>query len=179
VAQLKGQGRGNRKVRAILSVNSVNIITAGQSIVVGGESVMTGTVALVDARTGQTILSPTRLSSGGGGWVAGGLIAVAIRDDAATELRQMSNEFVARARILTVGDPLLVSNRSTSNGPAPQVIEAAAAVQDAENSAQLETTSQVQTPAQREAQLQKLKCRNSITIYCKSPSGGGVIPDTD
>lgn len=105
-----GHGKGSRNARAVLAVDNVNIITAGQSIMIGGESTMSGTVSLVDARTGERILPPTKVTSGGGGWAAGGLIAVATRDDANTEVRQLSQEFVARSRILVFGkqiDPVI------------------------------------------------------------------------
>ncbi|QFT91881.1 hypothetical protein FIU86_03440 [Roseovarius sp. THAF9] len=102
---LRGQGNGPRAARAELSVDDVNIITAGQSMLIGGESTMTGSLSLVDPRTGDVLLPPAKVSSGGGGWAAGGIIAVATRDDASTELRQMSQEFVARSRILVFGAP--------------------------------------------------------------------------
>ncbi len=153
-SQLRGQGKGNRKVRAVLAIDNVNIITAGQSILVGGESTMSGTVSLVDPRSGQTLLAPTKVTSGGGGWVAGGLIAAATRDDAATELRQMSNEFVARARILTVGDPLTVSSNSVANAQPTE--QEASSGQDAASS-----------EAERKTREAELKCRQSISINCK------------
>ncbi|QBF30102.1 hypothetical protein [Thalassococcus sp. S3] len=103
-ATLVGQGQGTRNVRAVVAMQSVNIITAGQSILIGGESVMKGTLSLVDARTGAVILEPTEITSGGGGWAAGGLVAVATREDSATELNQMSLEFARRARVLVFGN---------------------------------------------------------------------------
>lgn len=102
-ALLRGQGNGPRKARAELVVEDVNIITAGQSMLIGGESTMSGRLKLVDAKTGQPILESSTITSGGGGWVGGGLVAVATRDDPTTEMRQMSIEFASRARVLVFG----------------------------------------------------------------------------
>ena len=102
-ALLRGRGAGNVPALATLTLTEVNIITIGQSMLVGGESVMKGTLTLSNARTGDIIIPPTEITSGGGGWVAGGVIAAATRDDPATELRQMSQEFAARAKILVFG----------------------------------------------------------------------------
>ncbi len=102
-AMLRNHGSGPRQARAELTVDSANVITAGQSMLIGGESIMSGTVALVDVKTGAQIMPATEITSGGGGWAGGGLIAVATRDDATTEVRQMSQEFVSRARILVFG----------------------------------------------------------------------------
>lgn len=101
--QLKGLGTGRRAVRVKIDVTSVNVINATQSILVGGESVMRGTLTLVDTQSGEVVLPATVVTSGGGGWVSGGLIAVATREQASTELVQMSHEFVARSRTLVFG----------------------------------------------------------------------------
>ena len=99
-ALLVGQGSGSTRAQVNMAVTEVSLITGAQSFLIGGESIMRATVSVTDARTGETLLPATQLTSGGGGWVAGGLIAVATQEDADTELRQLSQEMSSRARIL-------------------------------------------------------------------------------
>lgn len=100
---LVGRGEGRTPLHLILTLESVNLISAAQSILIGGESVMRGTVTVVDARSGEVIVAPQRIDAGGGGWVLGGIVGAATRDDPVTELRQMSQEFVERAGVLVFG----------------------------------------------------------------------------
>ncbi|MEL6119044.1 MAG: hypothetical protein AAFR49_05120 [Pseudomonadota bacterium] len=100
---LVGQGAGAREVNAVIDLESVNVITAGQSILIGGESVMAGKLSLVDARTGDELMPPTDVRAGGGGWVLGGFVAVAARDEAETEVSQMAQRFVERSKTLVFG----------------------------------------------------------------------------
>ena len=100
---LVGQGAGAREVNAVIDLESVNVITAGQSILIGGESVMAGKLSLVDARTGDELMPPTDVRAGGGGWVRGGFVAVAARDEAETEVSQMAQRFVERSKTLVFG----------------------------------------------------------------------------
>ncbi|MEO0893986.1 MAG: hypothetical protein AAFY35_15400 [Pseudomonadota bacterium] len=100
---LVGQGTGTRNVNALIDIESVNVINGAQSILIGGESVMAGSLSLVDARSGQVVMPPRNLKSGGGGWVLGGPLAVAVRDEADTEVAQMSQRFVERSKILIFG----------------------------------------------------------------------------
>lgn len=153
--QLRGQGPGPRQARAILAQESVNIITAGQSILVGGESVMRGTVALQDVNTGETILALKESSSGGGGWTGGGLVAVATRDDAGTELRQMSNEFAARSRILLLGNPV--------GAVAPAAAPAAASTT---TQPEVQATRDVEPVQLTEAEQKGLNAERDETVRC-------------
>ena len=100
---LKGQGTGTRNVRADVVITSVSLITAGQSMIIGGESIMRGTLSLVDAQTGDMVLPATQISAGGGGYAVGGIIAVATRDDVDTEMKQLAQQFAARAHVLVFG----------------------------------------------------------------------------
>ncbi|PXW66425.1 hypothetical protein C7964_10967 [Loktanella sp. PT4BL] len=102
-ARLVGQGAGATPTVVVIKLESVNLISAAQSILIGGESVMKGTVSLVNARNGQVIIPPQEIDAGGGGWVLGGIVGAATRDDPATELRQMSAEFVDRTQVLILG----------------------------------------------------------------------------
>jgi len=102
-AKLVGRGTGSTPTRVAIRLESVNLISAAQSIMIGGESIMKGTVSLVDARTGRVIITPREIDAGGGGWVLGGFVGAATRDDPATELRQMSEEFVDRTGVLIFG----------------------------------------------------------------------------
>ena len=113
---LRGQGKGPRNARAVLTVKSISLITAAQSLLVGGESVMTGTVHLVDSRSGAVIMPPRKLSSGGGGWVLGGVVAVATRDSAQEEVKQLSERFAGNARTLIFGQPNAVRTTSATHG---------------------------------------------------------------
>ena len=101
--RLVGQGSGATPTVVAIKLESVNLISAAQSILIGGESVMKGTVSLLNASTGQVIIPPQEIDAGGGGWVLGGILGAATRDDPATELRQMSAEFVDRAQVLILG----------------------------------------------------------------------------
>lgn len=103
-AAIVGQGSGSRDTRANVRITSVTIIDVGQAALIGGESVMKGTVSLVDARSGNVILAPVEISAGGGGWVLGGLIAAATLKEPAEELRIVSAEFASRARTVILGE---------------------------------------------------------------------------
>ncbi len=100
--QLRFAG-GPSNTRAVVKIASVNVLSAGQAVLLGGESVMSGTVALVDARTGATIVAPQKISAGGGGYVLGGVIGAASLEDRDVEVAQMAKEFMRRARIALVG----------------------------------------------------------------------------
>ncbi|MCV2872097.1 hypothetical protein OEZ71_07290 [Defluviimonas sp. WL0050] len=100
---LVGVGRGNRRSRLHIEIESVNILSAGQAFMIGGESVMEGRVTIRDIQSGAVLMPPTKVSSGGGGWVPGGLIAVATLDEPEVELRQLSQEFAARIWTLVEG----------------------------------------------------------------------------
>lgn len=102
-ARLVGRGNGTTPTVVVMKLVSVNLISAAQSIVIGGESVMKGTVSLLNASTGEVIIPPQEIDAGGGGWVLGGIVGAATRDDPVTELRQMSAEFVDRAQVLILG----------------------------------------------------------------------------
>ena len=147
---LRGKGKGPRAARAEIAISDVSIITAGQSIVIGGESLMQGTLRVVDARTGQQIVPPTEIVSGGGGWVAGGLIAAATRDDAYTEVRQMSLEFASRAQVLLFGN---------SAAPTAAKKTAAPAEEPEENL--------VPAHSDPERDKENARCRSAITEHCK------------
>ncbi|KGJ05887.1 hypothetical protein SAMN04487972_13819 [Paracoccus halophilus] len=96
--------RGGRTEAVVsIKVTSVNILSAGQSMMLGGESVMLGTVALLDARSGEPIVAPIEISSGGGGYYAGGIIGVMSLEDKNTELEQLAQQFMTRARLALTG----------------------------------------------------------------------------
>lgn len=48
-------------------------------------------------------MEPVKVSSGGGGWVLGGLVGVLTMDETAVEVEQLSNEFAKRAATLIAG----------------------------------------------------------------------------
>lgn len=147
-ALLKGQGSGKRAARANIDVTSVVVINGAQSVLIGGESVMRGTITLVDAKTGAVIVPASELTAGGGGWVAGGIIAAATQEDPATELRQMSQEYASRARTLVFG------NGPQRTAQVQSVTAAGAADADgAASKAPKETM---------EEYNRRMKCRNSI-----------------
>ena len=102
-SRLVGLGGGSQRATAVITLTSVNIISAGQAYVIGGESVMRGTVSVIDPSNGETLMKPVKLSSGGGGWVLGGLVAVVTMEDVNTELGQLSLEFSERAATLIAG----------------------------------------------------------------------------
>ncbi|QHQ33794.1 hypothetical protein [Algicella marina] len=95
---------GAAATRAQVEITSVNVLTAGQALLVGGESVMRGTVTLVDVATGRTLVTPQEISSGGGGYVLGGIIGAASLEDPKIEVAQMAKEFMRRARLALVGN---------------------------------------------------------------------------
>ena len=102
-SRLVGLGGGSNPATVILRLTSVDLITAAQSYVIGGESVMRGTVAVVETSNGRILMEPVKVSSGGGGWVLGGLVGVLTMDETAVEVEQLSNEFAKRAATLIAG----------------------------------------------------------------------------
>ena len=61
------------------------------------------TVALLDARSGKEIVAPIDITSGGGGYKPGGLIGVMSMEDPETELKQLAQQFMTRARLALTG----------------------------------------------------------------------------
>ncbi|MEM8793915.1 MAG: hypothetical protein AAGE80_20060 [Pseudomonadota bacterium] len=96
-------GDGGRDARAELVVQNVNIITAGQSLFLGGESIMIGTVSLVDVADGAQIVAPVRIESGGGGYVLGGVIGALTLEDGDKEVQILTDRFLANAQAALVG----------------------------------------------------------------------------
>ncbi|MEM7238849.1 MAG: hypothetical protein AAF501_13650 [Pseudomonadota bacterium] len=94
---------GARKSVMELRVTEVNILSVGQALFLGGQSVMSRDVALIDRETGNFIVQPITIDSRGGGWAPGGLIGVATMDDRDVELQQLANRFVAQARSAVFG----------------------------------------------------------------------------
>ncbi len=86
-----------------IKVTDVDILSAGRAFMIGGESVMRGTVALRDARSGAAIVAPIEISSGGGGYTPGGIISVVSLEDENTELDQLAQQFMTRARLALTG----------------------------------------------------------------------------
>jgi len=101
---LVGAGGGARSADIEIALSSVKIISGGQAVMLGGESIMKGQFRLRDAVTGEVLIPATKIESGGGGWVLGGLIAAATLDDPRTELRDMSQEFSDRIMIAVFGE---------------------------------------------------------------------------
>lgn len=66
-------------------------------------AVMRGTVSLVDASTGAVIVAPTEIFSTGVGWVADGDQPDITQADRGTEMTELAEQFVARARRVLLG----------------------------------------------------------------------------
>ena len=103
-ATLVGAGNGPRSADIEIALSSVKIITSGQAIVLGGESIMKGQFRLRDAITGEVLIPATKIESGGGGWVLGGLVAAATLEDPRTELRELSQKFSDRVLVAVFGE---------------------------------------------------------------------------
>ena len=110
VAEALDRNRGSlellsdgRPATPIVTITGVNLITTAQTLLIGGESVMSGTVALVDQETGAVIVQPVEIESGAGGYVLGGVIGAATRDGDDEEIENMAREFMRRARIALYG----------------------------------------------------------------------------
>lgn len=95
--------RPGRPATPIITITSVNLITTAQTMLIGGESIMRGTVALEDAETGAVIVPPVEIEAGGGGYVLGGIIGAVTRDGDQEEISKMSAEFIKRARVALYG----------------------------------------------------------------------------
>lgn len=66
-------------------------------------AVLRGTVSLVDQATGAVIVAPTEIFSTGVGWVADGDQPDVTQADRGTELTELAEQFVARARRVLLG----------------------------------------------------------------------------
>jgi len=68
-------GRGNRSVDVEISLSSVQLVSPGQSLLIGGTSAINGIVRVVDSNTGAILLDDKKLvGTAKGGYGAGGLI---------------------------------------------------------------------------------------------------------
>ena len=88
-----------RNAIPVVTMTSVDLITSAQTIFIGGESIMKGTVSLIDAETREVIVEPVEIEAGAGGYVLGGFLGVATREGDDEEIEKMAAEFMQRARI--------------------------------------------------------------------------------
>ncbi|MEP5732616.1 MAG: hypothetical protein ABJL67_24965 [Sulfitobacter sp.] len=80
LAYLKEGSPGTRAVDADVVITSVNLVSPGQSLVVGGTSNIQGTLTVTDATTGEVILETTEVAGAAeGGYPLGGLIGAAVK----------------------------------------------------------------------------------------------------
>ncbi|SOH94633.1 hypothetical protein SAMN06273572_10553 [Monaibacterium marinum] len=94
---------GTRATRVELIVTDVRFDGNEAGLFGQGVAVMRGTVSLVDATTGAVIVAPTEIFSPGIGWVADGNQPDITQADRGTELTELAEQFVARARRVLLG----------------------------------------------------------------------------
>ena len=101
--RLRIKNRGNRTVRLDIDVTSANIVTAGQSILVGGSSHVTATVSVVDYNTGEVLMAPTQVRGTGGGYAPGGIIGALALPDRNTDVQNIAKGFAENLNIVLFG----------------------------------------------------------------------------
>ena len=94
---------GTRPSRVELVVTDLTFDGGEAGLFGRGVAVMRGTVSLVDAATGAQIVAPTEIFSTGIGWVADGTQPDITQADSGTELTELAEQFVARARRVLLG----------------------------------------------------------------------------
>ena len=78
--QLAAGSVGTRPAKAQLSVKRVQLVSPGQSFLIGGSSTISGTLQVTDARTGEVILAPTDVvGTAKSGYALGGVIGAAVK----------------------------------------------------------------------------------------------------
>ena len=103
LAELVWDIGGARPAQVLLTVNSLEFERDVAGLFGQDVAVMRGTVSLVDAATGAVIVAPTDIFSTGIGWVADGDLPDVTQADRGTELTELAEQFVARARRVLLG----------------------------------------------------------------------------
>tara|TARA_R110002126_G_C10222381_1_gene479169 strand:+ start:91 stop:621 length:531 start_codon:yes stop_codon:yes gene_type:complete len=74
-SQLRQGSVGSRDVKADLVVQRFRLVSPGESLMVGGTSIISGLMTVTDAKTGEVIVPPTTVvGTAKNGWQPGGLL---------------------------------------------------------------------------------------------------------
>ncbi len=120
--RLLGRGAGGgTPVRVTVDVTSVNLVSPGQSLLIGGVSQIVGTVTVDDFASAEVLVPETRVSGSGEGWSGGGVVGAVSRGTPEADYAQTVAGFAN-----TVATRLLGNRAAT--GPATAVSPAPGAV---------------------------------------------------
>ncbi|WP_371228868.1 hypothetical protein [Roseovarius sp. 2305UL8-3] len=112
--KLRARSRGETPVDLKVSITSVNLVSPGQSFLVGGVSTIMGIINVTDARTGELVLEPTQIAgTAKGNYAPGGLIGVALTKQVDDDYRSTVAGFVSDVERLLFGDADKTSNSTT------------------------------------------------------------------
>lgn len=101
--RLRIKNRGNRTVKLKIDVTSANIVTAGQSILVGGSSSVHAMVSVIDYNTGEVLMQPTKVFGTGGGYAPGGIIGALALPDRNKDVQNIARGFAENLNIVLFG----------------------------------------------------------------------------
>ncbi|WP_316015953.1 hypothetical protein [Roseobacter sp. HKCCA0434] len=94
---------GDRPAIVSIDIEAVNIISAGQTMLVGGVSALQGTVSMTDAETGVQIGDAVTIITRGDGYAPGGLLGVVTMRETPLEVDALAEQFVRQARRVLLG----------------------------------------------------------------------------
>ena len=91
-----GSNAGERPVEVKLLIESVALVSPGQSVLVGGVSTIRGRMWIVDPKSGAVMMKPTAVSgTAKGGWAPGGLLGAALTKSPQEDYRATVAGFAA------------------------------------------------------------------------------------
>lgn len=94
---------GSRAGVVVVEMERVDLLSAGQAIMVGGASFMKGRTRMLDAATGQPLTDWLPIEVRGGGYELGGLLGAAMIQERELELRGLSRNFMEQVRRTYLG----------------------------------------------------------------------------
>ncbi len=126
-SRLQGAGApGGSPVAVNVSVESVALVSPGQSLLVGGTSSVTATVSVVELSTQRELAPATRVTSSGEGYAPGGVIGASTRGTPEADYAQTVQSFASVLTTRIFGryvpvqqGPSVAVGGSSSGGLAP------------------------------------------------------------
>jgi hypothetical protein len=100
--QLRGLSRA-QPVNVEVKIESVRLVSPGQSLLVGGLSTISGTVRVIDARSGEVLLPTSKISGSAQGYAPGGIIGALSRPSPEKDYQNTVAGFAVNTRKLLFG----------------------------------------------------------------------------
>lgn len=119
------QGRGavdGSPVNVTVNVDSVSLVSPGQSLLVGGVSSISGSITITDVATGAVILPLTAVRASSEGWAPGGILGATSRGTAEADYAQTVASFANSIATRVLGTATSATTGAPVTGTAPTAV---------------------------------------------------------